>query len=247
MAIYKWSDAMVSIWDMSAVYKWEDLVRWWTPWENTIAYYPLKEDVLDHSWNSRNLTNNGVTFSDGYWIFSTTNNSSSQWPYASYSSWLTWYKTISCWFYKTQQVNWMLSTWNNSWSISNWYIQLRTQNPNWFSISWSWWGSFNSDVTNWSYTIEFNKWHLFTLTQDVASDSWAGSWNLKIYLDGVYYWTLAHYLNRPIYRIGSWKESNNSYFYNFPWKLSNFILGSKEWAGQDVTDYYNLTKTNYWL
>jgi hypothetical protein len=144
-------------------------------------------------------------------------------------------------------VNWMLATWNSSWNISGWYFQLRTQNPNGFSVSWTWWWTFNTDVTNSSYTVQKNKWHLVTFTQNVASNSWANSWALKIYLDWVYYWTNAHYFNRPIYRIWSWKESNNSYYYNFPWKLSNFILETKEWSAQDVTDYYNQTKSNYWL
>ena len=68
MAIYKWSDAMVSIWDMSAVYKWEDLVRWWKPWANTVAYYPLKEDANDYSGNNRNGTASNVNFTTLNWI-----------------------------------------------------------------------------------------------------------------------------------------------------------------------------------
>lgn len=28
----------------------------WQPWANTVVYYPLTEDILDHSWNSYNLT-----------------------------------------------------------------------------------------------------------------------------------------------------------------------------------------------
>ena len=218
---------------------------WWKPSANTIAYYKFETDVNDYSWNNRNLTNSWVTFSDWYWIFSTSNNSSSQWPYASYSSWLTWYKTISCWFYKTYDVNWMLAVWNSSWNISGWYFQLRTQNPNGFSVSWSWWWSFNTDVTNSSYTVQKNKWHLVTFTQNVANNSWASSWTLKIYLDWVYYWTNAHYFNRPIYRIWSWKDS--SYYYNFPWKLSNLIIESKEWSASEISDYYNKTKSKYWL
>lgn len=51
MAIYKWSDAIVSIWDMSAAYKWENLVRpSWKPWANTLAYLPLATDTNDHKW-----------------------------------------------------------------------------------------------------------------------------------------------------------------------------------------------------
>ena len=216
----------------------------WHPSSDTIVWYKLETDTKDYSGNNRDATNNWVTFSDGFWTFSTTNNSSSQWPYIQYDNWLTWwFKTISCWFYKTYSINWMLCVWDVSRNISNWYIQLRTQNPNWFSIKSS--SVWNVDVTNGSYTVQFNKWHLFTLTQNVANNvSWG--WTLKIYLDGNYYGTKSWHIDYRVYIIWSWKESNNSYYYNFPWKLSNFIIETKEWSAQDVTDYYNLTKWQYW-
>lgn len=41
----------------------------WTPWSNTLAYYPLATGTKDYSWNGRDGTNNWVTFSDGVWVF----------------------------------------------------------------------------------------------------------------------------------------------------------------------------------
>lgn len=218
---------------------------WWQPWANTIAYYPLATDVDDASGNNLNLTNHWITFSDWYAILETTNQTSTQWPYASYSGWITWYKTISCWFYKTGTTNWMLCIWHDDGSLTNAYFQLRTQNPNWFSLSTSGGGTFNGDITNNSYTINFNQRHLVTITQDVAQNSWAGSGNLTVYLDGNLYGTVNRYMNRPLCWFGSATEW--WYYYNFPWKSSNLIIEDKERTAQEVADYYNQTKWDYWL
>ena len=51
-----------------------------TPWANTIAYFPFKDDILDHSWNGTSLTNTQYFSKDtiGY------NWSHSQWQSWSY-------------------------------------------------------------------------------------------------------------------------------------------------------------------
>ena len=94
-----------------------------------------------------------------------------------------------------------------------------------------------------NYNINFNQWHLVTITQNVAQDSWAWSWTMNVYLDGVPYGTTNHYLNRPLYRFGSATEW--WYYYNFPWKFSNLIIEDKERTAQEVADYYNQTKGDY--
>ena len=217
----------------------------WQPWANTIAYYPLATDVNDASGNNLNLTNYGITFSDWYAILETSNRTNVQWPYAVYPSWITWYKTISCRFYKTWTTNWMLCIWHSNGTISNAYFQLRTQNPNWFSLAASWWWTYNGDITNNSYTINLNQWHLVTITQDVTQNSWAWSWNITVYLDWNFYWTVNRYMNRPLYWFGSATEW--WYYYNFPWKFSNLIIENKEWTAEEVSAYFDLTKWDYWI
>ena len=62
------------------VYIWEDYD--WTPWENTIAYYPLTstDTVNDRSWNWLNGTQNWtITF--GSWLW---------WVDCALFSWNTW-------------------------------------------------------------------------------------------------------------------------------------------------------------
>jgi len=47
----------------------------WKPWANTIAYYPLKENSNDLSWNWNNGTDTNITYSDWKAVFNSSGTS----------------------------------------------------------------------------------------------------------------------------------------------------------------------------
>jgi hypothetical protein len=217
----------------------------WTPWANTIAYYPLtssstNKDIV----NNRNLT----TF---WWV-----------TYETLSSWLsvarlsgvsssnsnqlitdshTWYNigTISVWG-KPE---------NNGWSYVNKYILARVWNQEYLDLFTAWNGVYNarSKVSSSSsriYTsnispIVDNKWHHFVASSSVNS--------IALYIDWVLIWqtnTTANELSTNAY-LYIW--SNDDSYYGYKWLMSNVIIENKARTAQEISDYYNQTKANYWL
>jgi hypothetical protein len=71
----------------------------------------------------------------------------------------------------------------------------------------------------------------------------------KIYINGVNVWSMSatgtpdFWTNNDIY-IWSNEDWTTSLFY---WLMSNLIIEDKEWSATDVSNYYNSTKSLYWL
>ena len=212
------------------IYQWSNLVRpKWKPWANTIAYYPLKENTNDYSWNSRNLTNNWLTF----WTYSGVTCASSSGNYAQLSLWTaTTYSnlTMSIWYNATTTTpvreafcfgggGGNLDIWNNGVT----YYASSSQ---------------HFDQTTW---VTANQW-----TNIIVTVNWS-TWN--IYKNWSLYTTKTNWWNVVANSIAIWTNSDASYpqnnrFYGY---LSNAIIENKTRTAQEVSDYYNLTKWNYWL
>lgn len=209
----------------------------WKPWANTIAYYPLETNGNEASWKSwLDITATWITFSNNVAVLN--------WNQRATVNSIAWYKTICFWFKKTNNYNGMvISRWDTSW-----YIQLRT---NGFSAWWSWWWNFNNDYTAW-WSTPSNVWRLCVITQTAASNSWASSWSMKFYLSDFWwvswarqYDTTNHYLNWSVTSIGwSWNTSSP---YALIWEMSKLIFESTERTAEEISNYYNLTKSNYGL
>lgn len=231
-----WTTPVKSIWS------WDTQVRpsgwwWWQPWANTIAYYPLKENLDDYSGNGYNMTNSWITFSD--WVAVLDGSQRATIPN------VTGYKTICLWFKKTSDYNGMIYAQGNT----DGYVQLRT---NGFASAWTWWGTFNADFTAW-WSTPSNVWRCFVMTQTVANNSWAGTWAFDFYLSDFWWvsWirrfdgSSTHYFNRPLATF--WWSGNTSYHYAIIADVSALIIEDAQWTQQEIEDYYNLTKWNYWL
>ena len=228
----------------------------WKPWANTIAYYPLETDTNDYSWNNRNWTNNWVTFSDWLWVFN-----GSSYISLGTGSWtnIQTNMTISVWF-----------RWNWSWSKDN-MVVAKSQ----YYAPWTWYSNyafyaisiheedrylmawfynqsdFNAHPLNfrttwwWSPTLwpvsQSNKWYHVVITNDWTTK--------KAYID----WTLvATETNTSTSstqsvdtRIGSAVRYNYDSYFN--WNISKVIFEDKTWSADEVSEYYNNTKSNYWL
>ena len=220
----------------------------WKPNANTLAYYPLTSTttVNDMSGNNRNLTNNWATF----WTYAgvdcvllpSADTKKLYWTLP-----LTWNQTFTVnvyiqriWNSTQSQYSWQIfvlwdigTNWATFWtSIKN----STAANPNTY-LTWTRWTDITSTDTNTTWKRE-----LITVINDTS--------NVKLYKN----WTLIMD-NSMSFNIGStnfaiWSFSSSSqrwWFQNFYWYMSRFIVEDKVRTAQEIQDYYNQTKSNYWL
>lgn len=219
----------------------------WLPWANTVAYYPLDStnttNDMKGSWTAYNLTNNwSVTF----WTYN--------WVSCAYFNWWTWkyltnaslsfwaypQQTVSIWFYTTStdttkyQViyniwtvsqNWLLGSWykhNTLWiSLSSWHSSYEVSQ----NINLSWWWHLLTNVTNWSVSKQYIDWVFVQTFNNSLSQT-----QTRICFGNTIYW------------------SNTAPDVNqFSWYLSKCIVEDICWSAQEILDYYNQTKSIYWL
>ena len=206
----------------------------WKPWSNTIAYYPLTSTttVNDLSWNWYNLTNTSTTF----WTY--------QWVSCASFNWSTSKLTATIW---------TLPQWANPRTTSLW---IYNTGVDWLSIMWYWanrtrywcWEYTYGSSTEW-YTLaayyidEFthintkNSWLLFTATYDWTYIKTYINWEIKSTSSA---YTLAtSWTNFEI-----WSPYATNPFQGY---ASNAIIENKVRTAQEISDYYNLTKSNYGL
>lgn len=210
------------------IYQWSNLVRpKWKPWPNTIAYYPLEKNFNDYSWNWYNLTVSNATITNLNWV-SCGLYSNGRAYNATPTVWST--RTLVAWFYN--QTSWIL-VWTGA--TQSWYYAIMMSN-NWDKIQ-------ISDFYTTGYSsssISSNSWHLW-----VAIADWA---NMYIYVDWVLAnsWTHSNTLSSTW--VSAWgKPFTNQYTDYFSWYLSNVILENKARTAQEISNYYNQTKSKYWL
>ena len=213
--------------------------KWWKPWSNTIAYYPLKWNLNDYSWHNYNwtlavwtltyppneyaqLTNAVVRFPNWYWTSTTDEITISM-----------RLKDISTPGWATHVFVFWLDGYNSWW----WGVQLLYNNWNYSAYAVTWWASKNTSA----YSISSWVWHNMVVTI-------VPSGKLSLYID----WILKNQVNATSPIRASWYSGiwTNNYINNAPtvsWYLSNIINEKKARTAQEVADYYNQTKANYWL
>lgn len=201
------------------------------PWEDTVAYYPFKEDFDDHSWNWNILSNTQYLNKQTLWY----NWIHSVWP-TTPSIWLALQnnnnvKFISLWC-KVNTSSWVAEIcriWN--YGSSCWYTShIQTDLDNKFTVftntSFSRWA-----ISNW---LSFNAWHHVTIWYDWSKIVISKDW-----------------IQETLYN-GSWYNFDNEIrlcWLNINWNvnftLSEVILESKVRTAQEISDYFNGTKSKY--
>lgn len=219
------------------------------PWTNTVAYYPFTSTStnIDQSWNGHTLT----TFT---WI---TFETIASWLSVARFSWSSSWNSckVQSWDF-TMNNRWTLSIWanpeHNGWGYPDKYILFRaSKNPNveptiWMHTArsgvytarnrWNWvWVEYYSTVLP---IVDWN-WHHFLVTA-----SWT---SLSLYIDWIFVWdnttTVPSMTDTGRIFIGS----NDDNYYWYKWLLSEAIFEDRVRAIQEVVDYYNNSKSNYWL
>ena len=221
------------------ILNWEDyyFAEWWwggwQPWANTVAYYTLNWDILDHSGNGHDMSTRIGTITYGtltwwtqYWIFdwntilSTTN-------IANVST-----GTISAYVYYNG--SWLVLIDNVNTNNNNNYISVFVEAGDYRYI-------YSPATSTPTVSSPSAWWNLLTLTQDWTT--------LKFYIN----WTLidTHSSNLFISSLWWnqwciwWQARWTQYYDKLNWYISNLIIENKVWTQQEISDYFDQTKALY--
>lgn len=218
---------------MSPIYIRKD-IPWYEPNENTVFYFPLTEDLVDHSWKSVTSTTTG---SPTITTFNETKCLQLNWSSAiNISTTLSSLDNvfISCWCYCSSTGPWFF--WNQPcWVMNGFWMSLPNTSyfrcERYYSASYS-----QAKDISWNYT---NAWHMYSIS----------NWN--IYVDWTYWNKFdANSLNGNQPLCIWWHTVNSSCTRQYAtWYIADVIMENKSWwrSAQEISDYYNMTKWNYWL
>lgn len=201
----------------------------YTPWSNTVVYYPLTSTstVNDSSWNWHTLNNYNVTFWELQWVDCWKWSATSSAQYLAVNTISATNYTINYWIivpdvwtsYQTHYYMW-----------GYWYVWCRQKNDNLYFYASSW----SATTISWVTT---DKWHNIVVTKNWSS--WV------IYIDWVQKATMT--ANVWINTSGTWFNIwwwQRWHIYLW-WWMSNFIIENKARTQEEVTSYFNSTKWNY--
>lgn len=205
------------------------VVPWWQPWPNTLAYYKLEEDLNDYSWNNRNLSMWGWSYS---YSTLTSGKKYCVTNVNAYTSPLSMpfdknAYTMSGWFYITTKSS------NGAIYIE---VVVWSQGRPRFFITWSGDISWICWIDNtWVSRVSW-QWYYVVATHE--------NWTAKCYVNGNLVWT----------RSFTWSWTSWNFYinpsnanYRAGWWVSEIIIENKTRTQQEISDYYDQTKWNYWL
>lgn len=197
---------------------------WWQPWVNTVAYYPFREDILDHSGNNND-------FAD--WTYSFSNNkititSELTWPIVTPENTIG-DRTINMRVNSDSNgatYSFRSSFWGTDWFLSP--IEQEIDGRPWASFKlYSWYRNRPSESdlpVMWSTILM----------------TWIKTWaTMKLYIN----WVLTSTTTLDSDRWYSESEITKSHI--DPWTYWEIIVEDKVWADQEILDYFNQTKSLY--
>lgn len=205
----------------------------WKPWANTIAYYPLTatSTVNDFSGHNNTLTNyNSAQFGDYNWVscYLKTSWNYLQWTVANIPTWNS-NRTVSVWLVNDGNTGWTVVWWWNWWWATQFSLFFNGNYP-YFSSNGT--GDIQLDAT-----LTTGIWYNLILTYDGTAT--------KMYQNWAFMKSSNMSLNTWWTQLSIWSIYSSSTGYK--WKISNLIIENKVRTAQEIADYYNLTKSNYWL
>lgn len=207
------------------------------PTADCIVYYKFQDDMKDYSWNWFDITSTAwsAAITTLSWIKCLNLDTSWSYVYRNLPTWmatgwsarthLAWVRWSELWehpvrWYGSGSYNAGDSLWNNNES-STW--------PAWTQY-WNW-------ITS-SQWISVNTWYLMWVT--------VSNGTVKLYINWQLVGTKSMAVNtsswNPLY-LGKNPWSNAT----LVWYLWAFASFNTAWADADIADYYNKTKSNYWL
>jgi hypothetical protein len=203
---------------------------WWQPWANTLFYFPLKSDILDYSWNNISASG-GWTITYQWWAWALISSEIT----INYSIQPTDF-TASC-YVKSVTISDIATAFGHlqsSWWYKGWNIATNIYNswqPNSLRIVCLWASPTRKESftpTWWDTTT----WHLTTFVKDGTNSMW------YFYIDG----SLAGSKNL-VWTASTW----NYIISDWTMYVWDVIFEDKCWTAQEIQDYYDQTKWDYWI
>lgn len=220
--------------------------QWWQPWANTIAYWKLDGDALDYSWNSRDLTASGITYESGWpwqvWVFS-------WWATAYYQDNTLFnisYPFTYSLYVQTAQVP------SGTYDGTNPYYTMAIVTQNWTNDNifdkvsgfaedgFLWFNYYNDWYYCMWWTAQSNTRYYLVYTFDGVKQRIYSNWTLV--WENPCGWSYTGFSNARLV-LASQRARNETIAFN--WKMSNVIIENKVRTAQEISDYYNQTKSLY--
>lgn len=200
----------------------------WKPWANTIAYYKFDWNLNDSSGNNNNWTwyNWAWAFTDG-----TVNLGGSHAIALPFTlAWLTnWTFNIWIKISGNKEFNGILGT--TTWTTWTMHINYIYQAPA-IRVAVNQYPDID-DVS----TLTIDNWYNIIITKSWTTYNIFNNWVLNVS------WTSGNFTDNSGLYLGTTYQTARC----LNWYLSNAIFEDKTRTSQEVLDYYNLTKSNYWL
>lgn len=220
--------------EIKEVYVWNRKIRpiWWQPWPNTVAYYKFEGNLNDSSGNNRNLS--GGTFTYG------TLQTGAKYIQTSSGQYTNNYTSMP---FNTNSYTINIRACADATTTSWILVDFHTNKSNFprFATASTNKFTFTTNPTNITTTI--NNWHNYVC---VCKNGTA-----YCYIDGVQQTTKglnSHNANLNYFRLNTVGYAGSP-LTNFTrkGKMSELILESKDRTTDEIIQYYNKTKTKYWI
>lgn len=216
--------------------------RQWQPWANTICYYPLDSTntLNDLSWHNYTLTN---SWSVAFW---TNQGVDCAW----FTSWggSSW----SRWLYRTSDLiipngsDYTFNVWLYKWSETMYYNPRIIGRYGYPIFTYAARSKISvADSTSYWVTPDNWAWFLFTCVYDHTDNTWA------FYKNAAYQNTQTNssLFNTDYPWIVLWTRDSlwTQYWDKWSWWMSNIIIENKKRTVQEISAYYDLIKSDYWI
>lgn len=208
---------------------------WWKPNANTLAYYKFDWNLNDSSGNGRNLTNS--------------------WAISYSSSPMSVNLTSSSYLYRNS-----FDVFNHDWTLNVWFnLNARNTDSSGIFFTWQWANNkaiilcientwkpiaafYNNDYVG-STITQLNQRYNICYVYDYTAK------NIKVYINATkdIDWSATYTISDTTAYIWWLKFLSPQSRTAFQWKLSQYIIENKQRTSQEIQNYYNNTKSNYWL
>lgn len=223
-------------------YQFEVPYSWEPDASRTLIYYPLTSNLVDQMWNWNTGTMHWTCTYDSVTGIHVT------WMSSNYVTWLsngianrnTF--TMNVWIKnETTSAPRVLLWYNSSWASAQ-CMYVAFESSSWINqLRWVWffWSSWDYSVI-WEIWTDSN-WHNLCLLATWTTYQW--------YIDWVAYWTPVSSSNNmnnyPELQLWWWWNYGSSRSAN--WYIKDYIVENYAWSAEDITNYYNRSKSKVWL
>ena len=203
---------------------WDKQVRpyKWSPWSNTIAYYPFSSNATDATWQTT-LSNSWTQDWLGR-IFSTTSTLTYSWTIQYINAWVKVNSYPTSWSPRQFGIINNIWTWYYLYHDTATYINKKIFV--WSDSSFNVWGTVQFQPTVWTWH-NISRWYDWTKTicsiDGVTQTLYNGKW--------YNFWSTFNITG------SSWVDMT----------ISKLIVEKVWWDSTKITNYYNSTKWDYWL